>query len=129
VRRVLDEVRWTLTVVALADVAVVALACVIALAIGSFERGTVGLLVLAGAGLVFLMVVGSLGGFASSGGIGGGFGGAGMAYTQTLHAELHLQHAVADGAARKDLQRRRLSSAGLVVIGFSLLIVGFAVVG
>lgn|GEM_PF-4538436 len=123
--RVLDEIRWTLAVILAVDGAAVALACLIAFAAGSFDRQTVGLLILGAAGLLMLMVVGSAGGMP----MGQGMGSGGVNSIGGVHNEMIARQALESDAVHRDLRRRALSSVGLALIALSLLIVGFAVVG
>jgi hypothetical protein len=124
VKRALDEIRWTATVIAIADAAVAVLACVIALALGSFERGTIGLLILGAAGLTFLMVLGSAGGMP----IGGGLGGVGTSGNM-IHNQVLVEQSLRDSSTPSGLKQRTMSGVGLAIIGASLLVIGFAVVG
>lgn len=128
-RRVMSEVRYTVAVILAVDAAVVALACLIAVAVGSFERGTVGFLILGASGLVLLAAAASsgssvFGGTTFAGGVSDGLG-----YSNAMHAEMLWRQGLQDDAVRKDLHRKRVSGIGITVIGLSLFVIGFAVVG
>jgi hypothetical protein len=123
------EARRTALIILVVDVVVIGAAIGLSVVLGAFNRSAIGLIILAAGGMAMLFGVVSSSALPLFGSPFGG-GMSALNYTNVMHQEMLLQQQVRDAhSPHAERRRKPISSFGLVVIGLSLLVLGFVVAG